>query len=233
MAKISGITAGFAPNESSADARKKNTATVTAPAPGQPQAVLCRCCEGHLRFDNEALKKNRLIDPELCPHCVAFFGNLESDRIFTNGVTDVSAKASRKRVVGAREAGYVMILRDGAFGANGVEIEIAAGDILLVPQRAADSYLPGQPVTKERTWGMFTLEVLIGPHPLTLFADEFSPIAFATVMALRDKKEIEETFVSTDDTHGHFRPTTEMRRQIEACFGRLIKRQHRFLGGSP
>lgn len=227
MARIVGIIAGLNPtNTQERDeeiAEKKSTKKAKLQAAPDPSKmkfkshpvgeIFCDCCSGQIGF---ATVKRKL-DPT-CSYCSQFFG-----RGMLGGSTHMRPELARKVIDDAREAGWVMILRSFHGAAkNGDRCEVDAGDIFKVRRAGSEVSDEAEPCTKERTWNMFTLTVMIGPHELTQFPHEISAITLAKVLDLQKQKQLEMVYVSKDDENGHFTPVPEMRKQIYQAFGPMV-----------
>lgn len=227
MGRIIGIDAGLNPTNTQAcenaiaeRKRIKKAKLETAPDSSKLKfnthpvgEIICDCCGGQVGF---ATVKKKL--DSTCAHCKLFFG-----LGVVSGCTNKNPDQARKIIHEAKEFGWVMILRRfHCAAANGDRCEVDAGDIFRVQRAGSNKTDELDPCSKERTWNMFTLSVMIGPHELTQFPHEISPMSFVHVMDLQAKKQVEMVYVSKDDEYGHFTPLPELRSQIYQTFGALV-----------
>lgn len=225
MARIIGITAGLNPtntperDEQLAEAKRKKAKLQVAPDARKMKfnqhpvgEIICICCGGQVGFATVRKKLN-----STCDHCRRFFGD------GMPGSTNMSAEQSLKVISDAREAGWVMLLRRGHWGTkNGDRVEVDAGDIFKVRRAGSLEAQEIEPCSHDKTWGMFTLTVMIGQHELTQFPHEVSAISLSKVLMLQKEKQVEMVYVSKDDDTGHFSPLPALRSQIYERFGTLV-----------
>lgn len=221
MAHIHGITPGLVPvGDTSAIAEQKKRRTKKLAV--APDEVVCDICRGQVGFNTARTKQ---VNP--CTHCVRFFGI----RIMS-GTTNISPETSERLVADARKERWVMVLRRGTFGSAGTIVTVEPGDVFKVA-RTGDKqrHETKEPVSSERTSQIFSVEIGIGGHKVTLFPHEFSAMPFTTLMRLKKSGDLKEVYVSADDEVGHFAPPQELRDQIYEAFGPRVGRQPHRKGG--
>jgi hypothetical protein len=180
----------------------------------------CEGCECSVPLQ-AATRSRRIIGGDyvdgMCAHCAAFFGTS-----FLAGCTNDSPADVKRKLERLREDGFLMLLRDLSLTAkDGNIINLGAADIFpCVPTNPLPD--PDGRPEKDHTWSLFTLQVQVGPYPVTLMPHEWSPIGLRAIMRCKSAGELTEAFVGADDRTGHFAPTPELRAQIVATFGRLI-----------
>lgn len=213
MAHITGIAPGLVPQESAAHEETRVAAKSYKPA-AAPSEIICDVCQGQVGFVTA-----RKTPTNPCKHCSDFFG-----MDFRSGVTDVTPEAALEQMAKLREAQWGMILIDREFGVHNSSdrVGVEMGDVFQV-SRAGHPELRSvkEKCNKDRTWSLFTVDVQIGPHKLTLFPHEISAMSWLTIMDLKKAGELIEQFVCADDRHGHFAPNPDLRVEIKEAFGRV------------
>jgi hypothetical protein len=203
MARISGTESGLTPTWTPKKERK--------PRPPSPDKKPCEICGG-------LMSKKTVGSAESCRFCMLFFG--ETD-FMDRGVTSLSADDAKERLDKIREAQWVMVLKRGVFSMpNGESVEIEPGDMFKAARVGLET-VEGD-CSRERTKQMFSVDVSIGPHVLTLWPHEAAQISFIQIMQMKGAGELTECFLSPDDEQGHFVPTQVIRDQIYAVFGHLV-----------
>lgn len=217
MARISGVAEGLRAGSRETRTRERKIKEHVTPT--------CKQCGGVLAKKKRSARSlyDHVEDFDgACRFCCAIFGTGPYQR----GVTDCPPAEARKTLDKLREHGYGMILRKGSFGDNDGTIEIEPGDIFRIKRAGLSSHADAvmENCSTERSKECFSIEIEVGPIPLILWPHEISAISFVTIMELRRAGEIEESYVAQDDATGYFRPTEEMREQIYAFFGPLVRR---------
>lgn len=213
MAKIVGVTSGLIVTESTTVVAERKASKTPKLRKG-PTEYECTACGS--RWVQKG--KGYFGDPDepaQCTHCSLFFGI-----DYRPGCTNVSADDAKQKITAAVEQKFVMCLRELTLAAfDGNSIEVGAGDIFAWQGTGymAENLMP----SKEKTWGMFTIKVQVGPYTITLFPHEFSAISFKTIMELRTAGEIVDCFIATNDQNGHFTPNPKLKKKIDAIFGHL------------
>ena len=151
----------------------------------------------------------------ICRHCADHF-QLHVD-MMPPAPFDVTL--TKDRVGRAKVEGWAIILRTQKFGTDaGIGVQIEMGDVLKVTRAGIEGW-PNKECSIDRSRKMGSVEVLVGPIPVTLFPHEFAPIKFLDVLALCKEGEMENKFVSKDDEVGFFSPTDDVRAQLQHAFG--------------
>ena len=219
MASIEGLEAGLVPK----------AALVKEPKPepvrkGRKKKVEvkidCSFCGGMISkktkasyIDEDEITKE--FGGPVCRCCVDFFQlhDFGPPAPFTVDTT-------RDRVGRAKDEGWALILTTQKFGANsGVNVKIEMGDVLQVTRNGLSGW-PNRECSIDRSRMAGSINVSVGPIPVTLFPHEFAPIKFLDVLALCKEGEMENKFVSSDDEIGFFSPTDDVRQQIKNAFGK-------------
>jgi hypothetical protein len=213
MAKIHGVVSGLMAGDiPEQPKRKKVKKELLSP-------THCEACGG--RLSDRERKSTRFTEEfeGTCTFCVSFFGMGPHGR----GCCDMNAEEVKDRFEKLREQKWAMVLKAGSYGTHsGLTVEVEPGDIFQLARVGLDN--PGEEewCSRERTMQSFTITINIGTIPLVLFPHEVSAISFITIMQLKQAGELEESFVSSNDPAGHFRPNQELREQIYATFGSLV-----------
>lgn len=118
-----------------------------------------------------------------------------------------------------------MILKSTTVTDGVVTLEVEMGDIFKVEKAGIEPSEHLKLCSKERTLEMFSCYVMVGPCRLKLWPHEIAGISFQTIMDLKRRGEIDESYVAAEDDHGHFKPSDEMRKQIQDMFGNWWERQ--------
>lgn len=214
MAKITGIVPGLMPRATAAHAKAE--AERAKPKPKQivpPDEIRCECCDGLIGYNNK-----RKVHTSPCKGCRNLFGT-----DWQRGSTNVTAPEALDKMAKLREAGWGMLLVANSFGAaTGGSVSVDAGDVFPIKRAgAADRMEKREAASEERTRAIFTAQIDIGPHVLTLYPHEISPLSFVALMEMKKAGELVEQYVSADDKTGHFTPNEQLREQIYNCFGRM------------
>lgn len=216
MATLNSNPSGFqAWGNAPAPAPVRKVETITH----RPRCCACRCGIPLTKVRGLALRYEVMEgdDGELCKFCAGYFG-VHGMRGATNG----DAVSALKRIADVRRDGFVMVLRDLSLAAkDGNVLHLNAADVFPCSPSNPEPDPEALP-SKERTWSLFTLWVNVGPYETRLHQHEFASISLRTVMDLKSRGELVESFLSDADKVGHFTPSAEMREQIVATFGRLI-----------
>ena len=111
-----------------------------------------------------------------------------------------------------------MILKTMRFGSNktGRIFSVDFGDIFKVHRIGLDTEPEG---TSDDVHKRFTIDILVGQEPLTLYLHEVMPIPWVEIMLLRKEKAYLESYLSNDDKEGYFKPTDEYKAELINKFG--------------
>ncbi len=194
-----------------------------APDPGADEArpTHCAACSGeHTNAIEKLTRKGAAKRWEpLCSHCQLMFGHPALMR----GSTNLSPSEALARLQSVQDKGYFIVLRQLVLATtDGAIVIVEPGDIFPMRFMAANPTDEPGTVSKERTKRLFTLPIQIGRYQTVLYPHEFDGIGLDRVMAMRRAGEISETFISADDTTGHFTPKPELVEMIKAAFGALV-----------
>jgi hypothetical protein len=227
MASISGIIPGYKPQIIEATVRREKPAKV------KPEGGVRKKEERYIEYpcacdgcgyivasqpDKRAARKGttpfvELVDEKIyCGGCINMFNMLYP---FGEHPSIEDAQRTFDRLK-ANDGNMVIILKSQSFGApGGVSISVDFGDV-FTPSRIGS-------VEPNGFWdgskNYFSIDVMIGPYPLTLFPWEFGVLTWLEVMRLRDEKLYEECYVSSDDKSGYYRPTPAGKNLITNAFG--------------
>jgi len=209
MARINNAPSGFTPVEPSPPKRRRSP----------PHNRVCGGCDG-LTGRMSPREKLRMTNYEeggtppefLCRYCIAITG--------ADGMRDGVTDGPLSRVVEAGEAQWVIALRRTVVGApSGRTLTVEMGDIMKVSRAGHPNVEDGGSCARDRSTAVHSIDVSFGPVPVTLWPHEFAPIQWATIMELRNLKQVSEEFVEPDDSVGYFAPTDEIRAELRDAFG--------------
>jgi hypothetical protein len=205
MAHISGIVPGFVPTGISTPAVKPKKAKKTVKRKsGDPRDAIawpapCNAC-GHDVHKTE-VPRFLLAGAEdiFCKGCRNLF-NLNSP--FGIELDPFAALNTLARLR-ENDGNHIMILKSQTFGApDGRSVSVELGDIFK-PSRIGSIKPNG---TWQSSKEFFSVEVMLGQYPVTLFPWEFGVVSWITIMEMRKAKEVIEQYVSVDDKNGYFAP---------------------------
>ncbi len=207
MAHIHGTISGYVPVE---------VAPQKAPKPKRKASIFtCHVCKGETK-NRKKIRQDEFSDGDekICRYCDAFFYGLDSFGL--KGCTDASPEIARRRCEGALKTGWIMVLRRTTLGVSGITFTVEAGDMIPVEQTSPD---PADDCSDARTRSLFMVTARLGPLTMRLYPHEFADIDLFTIIELKRDGEVEEQFVSADDTTGYFAPVPEIRQMIQNTFG--------------
>lgn len=225
MARLSGYVPGLVPRQEAVLAQlpdKKAKAKLPKP-PRRPKdkkavvwtEVYCEGCNAFAGWSNE----QEPLEP-YCHACNMFFGVGRRGYLMGHGTTNMTVQDAKDRILQIRETQWGLCLIHNTFGAhNGESVELERGDVYRIVRAGNLADEAGTISSTARTFSMYSVEVALGPHRVTLFPHEISPINFLKLMEYKQAGEMEECYLSGDDTEGFFMPTPEVARQIEIAYG--------------
>jgi hypothetical protein len=207
---------------------------VVAPTPPPPKRVrktkakadplTCRSCGFVGSTKVRGMKVYADFD-NMCRGCAGFFGEDNAGFALVgsqglHGATNLSLEETLAKLDKVQEAKHIMCLRSQSFGVaeTGDSVGTDFGDIFEV---AGFGNTEGMTPTGKGDWAMkaYTITIKINGHSLVMFMHEVMPIHWVTIMELRNAKDYEEAYLSSEDSSGYWKPSDEMKETIKSMYG--------------
>jgi hypothetical protein len=147
-------------------------------------------------------------DDYLCRNCF---------KILTAAAGSMTARQCLEKIEEIDKAGFLVILKSGSFGDNnGNHITVEFGDIFKINRAGVP---PANRSTYEHSKARFSIDINVGPVPLTLWPREVAAMPFATIMKLQSEGDYQMAYLSQDDQEGYWTLTPEAKQLVRNTFG--------------